>query len=69
MRGIEDGKGLMRKGSIIMRKTKDMSEIEIEMTMIQGNETEDKMMIIEPEGEILVITEKTESQGDEMMEE
>lgn len=69
MRGIEDGKGLMRKGSIIMRKTKDMSEIEIEMTMTQGNETEDKMMIIEPEGEILVITEKTESQGDEMMEE
>lgn len=69
MRGIEDGKGLMRKGSIIMKKTKDMSEIEIEMMMREGNETEDKMMIIEPEGEILVITEKTESQGDEMMEE
>lgn len=34
MRGIEDGKGFMRKGSIIMRKIKDMSEIEIEMIMI-----------------------------------
>lgn len=69
MRGIEDGKGLMRKGSIIMKKTKDMSEIEIEMMMREGNETEDKMMIIEPEGGILVITEKKESQGNEMMEE
>ena len=72
MRGTEGGKGIMIKVNRIMKVVAGMNKIEIGLLMREGIviEEEDKMIvIIDPEREILMITQKGESRGDKMREE
>ena len=72
MRGTEGGKGIMIKANRIMKVVAGMNKIEIGLLMREGIviEEEDKMIvIIDPEREILMITQKGESRGDKMREE
>ena len=72
MRGTEGGKGIMIKVNRIMKVVAGMIKIEIGLLMREGIviEEEDKMIvIIDPEREILMITQKGESRGDKMREE
>ena len=72
MRGTEGGKGIMIKVNRIMKVVAGMNKIEIGLLMREGIviEEEDKMIvIIDPEREILMITQKGESRRDKMREE
>lgn len=72
MRGTEGGKGIMIKVNRIMKVVAGMNKTEIGLLMREGIviEEEDKMIvIIDPEREILMITQKGESRGDKMREE